>query len=144
MMVMMTISLPCMYSWTNKQKICILTNERLVNHHFLTSCKTSSGSNPNYNTAIFTSTSKEKQRDNGNCSPSNECIWSDQYFCEPLLKYISSRGWPQLAAMHERVKKNRRVLTLQVNESLRIMQQSKKNVKTMTIVAYKIVAILSF
>ena len=51
-----------------------LTNERLVNHHFLTSCKTSSGSNPNYNTAIFTSTSKEKQRDNGNCSLSNECI----------------------------------------------------------------------
>ena len=31
-------------------------------------------------------------------------------------KFISPRGWPQLAAMHERVKNNRRVLTLQVND----------------------------
>ena len=33
-----------------------------------------------------------------------------------FLKFISPRGWPHLAAVHERVKKNRRVLTLQVND----------------------------
>ena len=64
-----------MYSGTNKQKIGILTNERLVNHHFLTitNCKTSSGSNPNYKTAIFTSTIKEKRKVDSNCILSNEC-----------------------------------------------------------------------
>ena len=31
-------------------------------------------------------------------------------------KFISPRGWPYLAAMHDRVTKDRRVLTLQVND----------------------------
>ena len=77
-----------MYNRTSKQKIGTLTNERLVNSHFLTTTnwKTSSECNRNYNTAIFTSTIKEKPKNDGNCSLSNECVWSDQYFCEPLLE----------------------------------------------------------
>ena len=33
-------------------------------------------------------------------------------------KFISPRAWPHLAAMHDRVKKNTRVLTLQVNHCI--------------------------
>ena len=59
-----------MYSNKNEENIGTLTNERLVNPHFLTinNCKTSSESNQVYNTAIFTSTINEKRQNDDNCS----------------------------------------------------------------------------